>query len=667
MSRPYSESGLTYREVGQRCAEWAAVAALGFTILLLPFAFGGHYPGWLTLAEVFTFAAVAVLGSLGVYEFRGIGARRLSASLAVLALAAGLSAAFSPAPATSYPGLVEWLWLGGTGVLAVSLTRRLRGRKVLVGMLLGAVIGEVFWAYYLWWGSRTPTHPQFGTFYAPNQYAGYVVLLAPLLLGVCLTAKSRWSAAGAGTAAGFLYLGVALSGSRAGVAAALLGMLAAALFSRQPLGRVALRTGFVVVAVVGLGFLMTSSLLFPGAAHRATAGAQGALGVKGTDPASLVMRVRWDRAAFGMGLHHLLTGTGLGTFGAVLLKTANPSWQWSAFAHNQFLESFAEGGALMFAGMLGLVLVPMTVGARALWARRSDPDGWCLGLWAGLVGASAHLLLDHDWSYPAYAAAFVVAAALVTAPWDSLAEQPAPVRAGWFRPSLAGVAGLCLLVSAGSYVSGRLVQGRAPSTGSIHAAMVLAPYASAPYVKRADRLASSASPTDLAAAARALGSAAARDPYDPALQWDLAGVETRLGNHQAARQAYRQAISIVPGSPKAYILAATFEATVDHKPTVAAALLDEGIARLRRGAQGESPAPGLIGLFGARAQVEDQLRGPKAALPFAQEAVAVGPNFPQAWSELRSVACQAGAAEIVAQASERLVALGAPSPGPCPA
>lgn len=645
---------------GLRLVDLVAAAPVALSLLVLPFMFGGQYQGWQAVAEASSFAGVAILGLAGKLDlFRRPGSRLLVGTLGVLAVGAGVSVALSPAAATSYPLFLEWLWLAATGLLAVALARRRRGRGLLVGALLLAVIGQVFWSFYLWWGSRTPTHAQAGTFYAPNQYAGYVLLLTPVLLAVCVRAGSRLTATGAGIAAAFLYLGIALSGSRAGVGAAVLGAAAAVAISRRSAPRAFLRSGLVVAAVAGLGLVMTSHLLFPRATHGAGSGAQGVLGVKGADPASLIMRLRWDVAAIRMGISHPLTGTGLGTFGAVLLKTMNPSWQWSLYAHNQYLEAFAEGGILLFAGMIALALVPLVAGARALWRRSTDLDPWRLGLWAGLVGASAHLLVDHDWSYPAYAVTFVVVAALVVSPWDRTEGPPAvrPRRAA--RVAIATVATVCLLAVATSYVSTRLISGHAPSDRALHLAARLAPYSSAPLEKEGVRLASSGTASDLTQAASLLRRAIQRNQLSPSLRWELAGVYAKLGDDAAARRDYEDAISLVPGSLNAYVLAANFELSDAHDLEGAARFLDKGIAQFRRGAEGSDPAPALVDLLASRAQIDEQLGRPGAALGLSEEATRVGPGLPEAWVSLHASACSVGATDLARQAAKKGLDLGA--------
>jgi O-antigen ligase len=483
--------------------EVVAALPLLFSLVVLPWMFGGRSEAWLVAAEVLTFATLGALGAAGkllaIAPGRPGRERRFMVLLfGALAAGAGVSAIFSRNTGASYPLLVQWLWLGASGLLALTVSRRRSGRELLVGALLVAVSAQAFWAFYVWWGSQDPIHQQVGTFYAPNQYAGYLLLLAPLVLAITLTSASRVKAAAAGFVAAYLYLGVALSGSRAGTVAAGCGVLAMVVVaSARWLGRTVLRTVPVLAAVAGLGLLLTGPLLFR--SRPVAVGVQGVVAVKGADPASLIMRLHWYGAAVQLGVGHPLTGTGLGTYGAMFSSMQQPHWQWSRWAHNQYLEAFAEGGLLLLLGMVGLPALGLIAGYRALRRGPLDGNPFRLGLWAGLLGGAVHLLVDHDWSYPAYAVAFVVVAVLVLAPWDGPEDRPGDLPAGhpsgsrgkpgaWRRTrrtSIAVAALLCVLLAAGGDAGG---------------------------------------PAALAQAAGRLRSAVQRDRLDPTLRWELASI-----------------------------------------------------------------------------------------------------------------------------------------------
>lgn len=586
-----------------------ALVPLAFSLGWLVFKDGGRSPGWLAAAEGLTFLAAIVFVFTGhARSVRGRGLRAALGTVAVAAVAAAASTLFSKEAGTSVPALVEWLWLGALALLVAVAAQHRRGRELLFLILLAALFAQVFWSYYQWWGSQDPSHAQVGTFFASNQFAGYVLLLAPLCLGVSLVARSHVSAGGAGFAAAFLYLAIVLSGSRAGALAAAVGALAmVALAARRRLLRTLVRVSVTAVFFVVIGVVITGPLLFP--SSRTPGGPGAVIAVKGTDTTDLTQRARWDVGALEMGVRRPLTGWGLGTFGDALFQIQKPSWQWSKWAHDQYLEAFAEGGLLLALAVIALPAIGLAGGFAALRRHGEREDFWLLGLWGGLVGGSAHLLVDHDWSYPAYAAAFVVVAVLVLAPWGAAPRSPEQVpgpvplpRATPWAVALVSVA--CLLVLGAHRESVRLLDGpSARNESRVHLATLLAPYDPAPRDRLGLLLAGEGGTADLERAAGWLRSAIARNQLSPSLRWDLAGVQVKQGDLAGARASFQEAISIDPVAAAPYLAAANFEGGTAHDPFRALAVLDEGIAELRQGPATGGQDAGVAVLRDARAQI----------------------------------------------------------------
>lgn len=562
--------------------------ALSYVLVWLPLMYGGRHPGWLLIGQAATLAACPGLVFCGLVPWgHPRGQTAVIWALVIAVVASVVSAVWSLELGTSVPALLGWVWLTAVGLSTATLAGRRWGREALAGLLMLAAFLQAFWGFFVWWGSQDPMHQQVGTFYASNQYAGYLLLLAPLFLALSLTSKSRMMAAGAGLASAYIYLAILLSGSRGGSIAAGIGILAVgALAARRRLGRTLFRTLLMAAALVGLGMLMTSSIMFR--AGRPSAGFGGVIGVKGTQTGDLTQRLHWDEGAISIGLSRPLSGTGLGTFGDVFYRIQHPAWQWSRWAHNQYLESFAEGGVLLLAAMVALPVVALVGGARALRGRSLQDDFGQLGALGGLIGGSVHLVMDHDWSYPAYAAAFVVVAVLTVAPWGRAGEddQPVPLQVGRNRIRRSGRVAIiaasllaCALL-AGQYFSGRLVLMHKPEAGRLHLALALAPYSPDPFERLGLLDAQSESRLGLLEAAGWLRGAVRRNQLEPRLRWELAGIYVKLGNVPAARAAYRSAIEIGPLNGEAYLLAAAFEADAAHDPSAGVSILDQGIKLL---------------------------------------------------------------------------------------
>lgn len=586
---------------------WVALVPLVFSLGVLPLMFGGRYQGWLLAAQVSTFAMVALLAIVGTaWVPQEGGGRAVRWVLVVASIAAIAAAVFSREVGASVPEALVWLWLCASALVTGVVATHRPAREALGAVLLGSVFLEAFWSFFVWWGGQDPAKAQAGTFYASNQYAGYLLLLAPGFLALCLVSSSRAWSAGAALAAAYLYLGIALSGSRAGAVAAGVGVVVMGLLvARRHLVRTLVRLTLTALAVVGLGLVMTSPMLFRSA--RTPSGLGGAIAVKGTDTTDLTQRIHWDVGALRIGVHRPLVGTGLGTFGDMLFKTQQPQWQWSRYVHNQYLESFAEGGVVLLAAMVALPLVGLGGGLRGLRRGPADDDYLRLGLVGGLVGGALHLAVDHDWSYPAYAVAFVVVATLAAASWGPPATE-APLRAsrsrGWIRWGIGALASLCLVVAVGQYASVRLLRGPGSRRlATIHVAMVLAPYLPGPYEQEALVRADQGGMANLRAARSLLGDAIARNQLSPSLRWELAQVDVQLEDLAGARSAYRAAIVIAPLSTDGYLAAATFEAQVAKNIPGALAILDEGVTRLRPVPAPSGTNAGVTALLAAKGRL----------------------------------------------------------------
>ncbi len=258
------------------------------------------------------------------------------------------------------------------------------------------------------WGldvGRDPTRLR-GTFVNPAHLGPYLEMALALAFGAAWWGLSRvrWErlrpevrlAAGIGPVLGWLLLfaGLALTGSRAALAAAALATfvqgLALAAYHRRwrlvPVGLVMLVVGLGLVAWTGLerglGRLLGTSV------HSVTASAR-------VEVWSGTLEL-WQRFPF--------FGTGLGTFEAafpMVESEAVASVGW-VHAHNDWVELLATGGLFAsLALMVGAVAIGVRLGRRLL--RAGDPEAAAVAL-AGLgafVAVGLHELLDFGLTLPA--------------------------------------------------------------------------------------------------------------------------------------------------------------------------------------------------------------------------------------------------------------------------
>ncbi len=254
-----------------------------------------------------------------------------------------------------------------------------------------------------------------GTFINRNHFAGYLAMALPLALALALPAQREgangngwrkrtlaWAgASGVGTVLAFvavasIWAGIALSYSRTGLAAAALAsacFLFTAGLARKTLVTALLLSAIPIVLLMGLE-IRAPAERFATVLAEAESGRGRA--------------VVW-RTTAGLAARHPILGHGLGTFETVYEPHRSPRAPGRYdHAHNDWLESFCDGGVLA----LGAGLVLLVISAR--WLRRL-PEEILLGsgvvrvaAGAGVMAIAAHSLTDFCLRIPANAALLAV-------------------------------------------------------------------------------------------------------------------------------------------------------------------------------------------------------------------------------------------------------------------
>lgn len=557
--------------------------AVGFVLTLpvlaaivwLPLRAGGtdQYP--LIVVQAATFAALAVTAFRGGLRFPG--PKVFWAGLAVTLGAAAVSTVFSRDLDASVPALIAWLWLGAVAAL-VSSHSQVSTRTFIGPALVLAVVIQAFWGFFAWWGGGDPSDTQSGTFYSSNQYAGFLLLLTPLLIAPALLVKPRREAAAWGAMAAFVCLGVILSGSRGGMVALAVGAASTlVLAARAAAKKILIRSILLAGSTVVIGLFLTSPLVLSDRSVEPTGGGplENVL-LKGSPSPSLDMRLRWVEGAVRIGMRQPLTGSGLGTYGDMLMQVQEPSWFWSRYAHNHYAEMFAEGGIFLALGVIAIPAAVLLGGLGFVRRSRSPVEASTIGVIGGLLGGSAHLVIDHDWSFPAFAVTFMALAALAAA-W-SAPDPNEPLDRRWPLTISLGLLSLALLAATASrgialqYMSGNEKEPVGPTVTR------LAPYSAQAHARHATEMINSG---DLRGATLAIERALWLDQLEPRLRWQAAELYVRTDRLNDAERAYLDAIRISPSAPASYGRAAEFLLTVG-KPAEAIEVLNQGLARLSR-------------------------------------------------------------------------------------
>lgn len=352
-----------------------------------------------------------------------VGALALPISILVIALAHDTGAGASRATRYAY---------GALALLAALAWSSTATRRVLLACGLIVVAWFEFAAsWFLWWRGGDPGALVRGVFDWHNQQGAFMVGALAVALGLLVLGRGWVTWAGAFGVA-FSATGVLLSGSRAALVLALVGLavaLAVGLLVRR--WWAVLRLAGAALVGVTLAWLLRSSLFFPGSA----AGGGGVVVDRGNSVES-TFEARFDfwRVAAQMGIDHPLTGVGLGQYGPYSTCYGD-MLDYSSHPHNEWLFGWAEGGIVGLLPLLAVLAVVVVLLVRSLlpWPRSvalaGDPARWG-GLLAILL-LMVHLAFDFDWYYPALVGLAGFTGALAGAPLLAHAvDRPAGRRRG---------------------------------------------------------------------------------------------------------------------------------------------------------------------------------------------------------------------------------------------
>jgi O-antigen ligase len=249
-----------------------------------------------------------------------------------------------------------------------------------------------------------------GTFINRNHFAGYLAMTLPFAMGLMLDAMRRLPPAAnwregilrlsrpaglmltaGGLATAVIWIGVVLSHSRGGLAAALVAtmVVVAATASRKKVAVI-----LAIALLLPTLFLSWQEIRAPGERFAA-------------DPEELVSiggRLDAWKTSAAMTADYIPLGTGLGTFASAFrLHQPSSVMKFWRHAHNDWLQSAVEGGpfvTLAFLLMLFFVLKkPREVRRFAL-----DPVALTSCVTAAICAISFHSLVDFSLRMPAVAA-----------------------------------------------------------------------------------------------------------------------------------------------------------------------------------------------------------------------------------------------------------------------
>lgn len=364
---------------------------------------GGRDPLSLTMAQLSVCATLALLIWIGRHRLGRVG-RMMLLMLGVIVL----TSLTSVRPEASVRELLLWtMYFAIFVVTASTLDGPVATRRVLD--ILVAVAGWlVLIALFLFWGANNPGMRWYSTFYWPNPFAAFLLLVLPLELARLVSAHTSRDALAHGILTGLLTTAIVLTYSRGAWLALLLVAPVAVVLLRPPSWTAAVGRLLIVVLLVSGAVMFLArtpeSPVAQGVAVRAVS-------ITDTTDMSIQGRINFWRAAVLIFGDHPLLGTGPGTFGAVHARYQRDVRFYARDAHNLYVQTLAEMG---IAGGLALGLLVVTM--AGVWSRAlrhsSGGESYALVLGAGLgvLAFLIHSAVDMDWSFyanPAMAFALI--------------------------------------------------------------------------------------------------------------------------------------------------------------------------------------------------------------------------------------------------------------------
>jgi O-antigen ligase len=296
-----------------------------------------------------------------------------------------------------------------------------------------------------------------GTVYWHNQFGAFLLMPAILGLGLIVANRAPYRLVG-WIITPFAAAGVLFSASRGSELALAVGWVLVGVLSacaRRNLRGLIARWLLASALAGAMPFVLTGPLFFS-SWHLPWASTQARGATGETLEQNSSVRIYFWRQALIVFEHHPVDGVGYGALSNEAMKLTPPDWPRSPLAHDDYLQSLADGGMvlgipfLLSCGAIAFVLL------RRTWMllRRGTTDPLRIAVVTCAMALMAHAAIDFDWSYPALFAAVAAVTGLACAGGVRVAS-----RVGARRTSVrAGVFGLTAVLVAAvivGAVSGR--------------------------------------------------------------------------------------------------------------------------------------------------------------------------------------------------------------------
>ncbi len=403
-----------------------ALVAVG--LFKLAISDGGRHLESLTLVQTGLLLSVAVLVWAGA-------TRSVAVTPALLAIlgAVAVASVSSVRPDSSLREILLWVTYVSVFVATASTLRTLQAASRFVDALVVIAGWVCLVGLFLFWGADKPGMRWYSTFYWPNPFAAFLLLVIPLELSRLVHAESRRDVAAHGAMLVLLGVPFVLTYSR-GAWLVLVAILPVAAVLSQPRSRVVALIRVALAGVVVAGFVI---LLTRGAALSSSP--QAVVGrvvsVANASDNSIQGRFHFWRSGLAIFRDNPLLGTGPRTYAYVSAKYQRDVRYFASDPHSLYVQMAAEMGVLGVAALAVLLFFAASLCVRTLRRSRGTEEypvvvGICLGLAAFFL----HSGIDMDWPFPvnpAMAFAFLA----VLAAYDRHLSPNQESAAGMIRPA----------------------------------------------------------------------------------------------------------------------------------------------------------------------------------------------------------------------------------------
>lgn len=278
--------------------------------------------------------------------------------------------------------------------------------------------------YSLEFMMRLHTQKAFSTFVFPPALAGFLILVMPLSISVCLTSKARlkWICFSFPLLILFCLI---LTFSKGGWLSGLLSMLVFGF-----IWLVVIKKVRRVVVIIGLAvpiLIFTFLLVFD---YLPQATLSGFIG-------SFAVRSGYWKAIPSMVKDYLLIGSGPGTFGTIYPGYRLLLGRETQMAHNNYLQIFVETGIIGLIAFLWLLARFLKRGIGLILEEKTREEKiLLLGYFAGVSGFLIHSLVDFGLYIPGIAMTIFVFLALMVSPTRAAARDAPTQNASSFAAKL---------------------------------------------------------------------------------------------------------------------------------------------------------------------------------------------------------------------------------------